>query len=242
MSEGATERFDGTPDIHELVAARPSCCERDDRARINWRSIMRVFPRQSLRIALPALAIALALPVLAWTASYERLTLQPESKLWVDGTSTVRSFSCKATDVDATVEGTADAVAQVSAGEKGISAARVRVETSKLDCGNGTMNEHMRKALKADVSPVIDFQLESYDVSRATDGVSGTLSGTLKLGGVQKPISIQAIGKSEQNALRVTGSYPLKMTEYGLKPPTLMFGRIKVGETVTVKFDLLLKS
>ena len=42
--------------------------------------------------------------------------------------------------------------------------------------------------------------------------------------------------------LRVTGSYDLNMTEYGLKPPTLMFGRIKVGETVTVKFDLLLKS
>jgi hypothetical protein len=32
------------------------------------------------------------------------------------------------------------------------------------------------------------------------------------------------------------------MTEYGLKPPTLMFGRIKVGETVKVKYDLLLKS
>jgi hypothetical protein len=40
----------------------------------------------------------------------------------------------------------------------------------------------------------------------------------------------------------VTGSYPLKMTEYGLKPPSLMFGRIKVAESVRVNFDLLLKS
>ena len=203
---------------------------------------MRVLSRQSLRIALPALAIAFAVPVLAWTSALERLTLQPESRLWVDGTSTVRSFSCKATDVDATVEGTANAIAQVTAGEKGVSAVRVRVETAKLECGNGTMNDHMRKAIKADANPVIDFQLDSYDVARAPDGVSGTLSGTLKLGGAQKPISIQAVGKSEQSGLRVTGSYPLKMTEYGLKPPTLMFGRIKVGETVTVKFDLLLKS
>jgi polyisoprenoid-binding protein YceI len=203
---------------------------------------MRVFSRRTVRFAGPALAIAVALPVLAWTPLFERLTLQPESRLWVDGTSTVRSFSCKATDVDAMVDGAPDAVAQVAAGEKGVNAVRFRVEAAKLECGNGTMNEHMRKALKADANPVIDFKLASYDVSRAGDGVTGTLTGSLSLGGVQKPVSIAAVGKSEGSALRVTGSYPLKMTEYDLKPPTLMFGRIKVGETVTVKFDLLLKS
>jgi len=182
------------------------------------------------------------LPVLAWTSAFERLTLQPESRLWVDGTSTVRSFTCKATDVDAIVDGAPDAIAQVTAGEKGVSAVRVRVEAAKLECGNGTMNDHMRKALKADANPVIGFKLASYDVSRSADGVAGTLTGTLSLGGVEKSISMPAVGKSEGGALRVTGSYPLKMTEYGLKPPTLMFGRIKVGETVTVKYDLLLKS
>ena len=203
---------------------------------------MRVFTPRTLRFAVPALAIAVTLPALAWTSAFERLSLQPESRLWVDGTSTVRSFSCKATDIDAMVEGAPDAVAQVTAGEKGVSAVRVRVEVAKLECGNGTMNDHMRKALKTDANPVIDFKLASYDVSRADEGVAGTLAGTLSLGGVQKSISIPAVGKSEGGALRVTGTYPLKMTDYGLKPPTLMFGRIKVGETVTVKFDLLLKS
>ena len=203
---------------------------------------MRVFSRRALRFAVPALAITATLPVLAWTSAFERLTLQPESRLWVEGTSTVRSFSCKATEVDATVDGTANAVAQVAAGEKGVGAVRVRVETAKLECGNGTMNDHMRKALKAATNPVIEFQLSDYEVSRGADGVTGTLNGTLSLGGVKQTIALPATGKSEGDALRVTGSYPLKMTEYGLKPPTLMFGRIKVGETVTVKYDLLLKS
>ena len=202
---------------------------------------MRVFPRRTLRIAIPALAIAVTLPVLAWTSVFERLTLQPESRLWVEGTSSIKSFSCKATDVDAMVDGAPDAIAQVTAGEKGVNTVRVRLESAKLECGNGTMNDHMRKALKADVNPVIDFELASYDVNRTGDGVTGTLTGTLSLGGVQKPISIAAVGKNEGDALRVTGSYPLTMTDYGLKPPTLMFGRIKVGQTVTVKFDLLLK-
>jgi polyisoprenoid-binding protein YceI len=203
---------------------------------------MRVFTRRTLRFAIPTLAIAATLPALAWTSANERLTLQPESRLWVDGSSTIRSFTCKATDLDATVDAEPNAIAQLTAGEKAVNAVRVRVEVARLECGNGTMNEHMLKALKADANPVIDFRLASYDVTRSGDGVNGTLTGTLSLGGVQKPISIPAIGKSEGGALRVTGSYPLKMTDYGLKPPTLMFGRIKVGETVKVNFDLLLKS
>jgi hypothetical protein len=32
------------------------------------------------------------------------------------------------------------------------------------------------------------------------------------------------------------------MSEYGLTPPSLMFGRIKVGDKVSVHFDLYLKS
>jgi len=31
------------------------------------------------------------------------------------------------------------------------------------------------------------------------------------------------------------------MSEYGLKAPSLMMGTMKVGNKVTVKFDLLLK-
>jgi polyisoprenoid-binding protein YceI len=199
------------------------------------------FSKLSLRSA--AAGLVLTLPLVAWSPVRELLTLQPESKLWVDGTSTVRSWTCRANDVDASVEAIPNAISQIASGEKGVRTVRVRVQTEKMECGNGTMNEHMKKALKADANPVIDFKLVSYDVSKAADGVTGTLTGTLSLGGVQKAIAIPAVGKIEgAGALRVTGSYPLKMTEYDLKPPTLMFGRIKVGETVTVKFDLLLKS
>jgi polyisoprenoid-binding protein YceI len=104
------------------------------------------------------------------------------------------------------------------------------------------MNEHMKKALKVSDNPTIEFHVTSYDVARQTDGITGTITGTLELGGVTKTISVDAIGKPQDGMLHVTGSYPLKMTDYGLKPPSLMFGRIKVAESVKVNFDLLLKS
>ena len=190
------------------------------------------------------LALAIALPASgAWTVANEMLVLQPQSRLWIDGSSTIRSFSCKAGEVNAVVEAAGpNAIPQLLTGEKGVKTVHVTVPAERLDCGNGTMNEHMRKAIKLSEHQSIEFRLADYDVARTADGVSGTINGTLLLGGVTKPITLKADGEPQGGMFHVTGSYELDMTEYGLKPPTLMFGRIKVGKTVKVNYDLLLKS
>ena len=190
------------------------------------------------------LALAIVLPASgAWTVANEMLVLQPQSRLWIDGTSSIRSFSCKAAEVNAVVEATGpNAIPQLLLADKGVKSVRVTVPAERLDCGNGTMNEHMRKAIKLSEFQSIEFRLSDYDVARSADGVSGTINGTLLLGGVTKPVTLKADGKPEGGMLHITGSYDLDMTDYGLKPPTLMFGRIKVGRTVKVNYDLLLKS
>ena len=172
-----------------------------------------------------------------------QLTLQPQSTLTVSGTSTVRSFSCVATTFTTSVatSGT-DAIAGVLAGEKAVTGAEFSVTAAALDCKNGTMNNHMRKALKAAEHPTIAFRLTGYESAKAADGARGSVTGVLSLGGVQKPITMMGgATAAEGGALRVTGTHEIRMTEYGLKPPTLMMGTMKVGEKVTVAFDLLLK-
>jgi len=190
------------------------------------------------------LALAILVPVSgAWTVANEQLVLQPQSRLWIDGTSTIRSFTCKAAEVNAVVEvNGANVIPSLLTGEKGVKAVEVTVPAEKMDCGNGKMNDHMRNALKVSDNPTITFSLTNYDVAKNADGISGTINGTLDLGGVKKPISLQATGAPVGDMLHVSGVYELRMTDYGLKPPSLMFGRIKVGETVKVGFDLLLKS
>lgn len=194
------------------------------------------------RIILPALTLIVALPIVAWHARPELLALQPESKLWVDGKSSIKSFTCSAGDVSAVIDATPNGITKVAAGEKGVRALRITVPADKLECGNGTMNEHMRKAIKLKDNPIIEFTMSGYDVSKAADGVTGTLTGTLKLGGVTKTIAVPAAARSEGSALHVTGAYELKMSDFDLTPPSLMFGRIKVRDDLSVKFDLLLKS
>lgn len=190
-----------------------------------------------------SLAAAALLTVPAATA-VERLAAQPESKLWVDGTSTIKSFSCQVPDftLNVNAEG-ADAVPAVLSGQKAVRAVELTVPAAKIECGNGTMNDHMRKALKVDANATIRFSLETYSVAASPKGAEGTMRGTLRLGGTDRPIDIAAVATDAGNgAMRVVGSYPLALSSFDLKAPTLMFGRIKVGDVVQVRFDLVLKN
>ncbi|BAH37718.1 MAG TPA: YceI family protein [Gemmatimonas aurantiaca] len=169
------------------------------------------------------------------------LTLREGSRLWFEGTSTVRSWNCTAERIEATINASESAVpVAVLDGRKVEGSVELDFPVAKLECKNGTMNEHMRKALKATDNPNIRFVLEGYDLTKTT-GVSGALRGSLQMAGQSKPITIPVQFASAEGGLRVTGKVPIKMTEWGMKPPTLMLGTLKVGETVTVNFDLSLQ-
>lgn len=188
--------------------------------------------------------VVLLAPAVAWTSWRPPLELEPGSRLWVSGGSTVRAWQCEATDFDAAVaasraNGVTDAIL---AGEEAVTTASVTVPVEELDCNNGTMNDHMRKALKAKAHPTIAFTLAGYDLAAAGESTTVTLTGTLSLGGVEKEVTLQAQASERgTDTLRVTGSHELKMTDYGLKPPSLMLGTMKVKNEVQVHFDLLLR-
>lgn len=196
--------------------------------------------RRHMVRALPLLCLAPAL--LALTPATANLTLQPESRLWIAGTSTVRSFECTATAFEASVDAVPGAVSSLLAGDKAVRTVVVTVPTERLECRNGTMNEHMLKALKSKANPTIVFTLVAYELAREGEGLTVSMDGTLAMGGVEKPITMTATATEDPvGTLHVVGTHELRMTEWGLKPPTLMLGTMKVHERVKVGFDLLLK-
>ena len=188
--------------------------------------------------------ICLVPAAVAFSYGSASMELTPTSRLWVDGTSTVRSWTCKATTIDATIDaGTPDAAAAVLQGEKAVTGVDVRIPVAKLDCANGTMNGHMQKALKASEHPTIAFKVTGYDVAKGGAGVTGTLKGELSLSGQTKPITVTAAGSAgPDGTLHVTGTHEFAMTDFGIKPPSLMMGTMKVGPKVKVGFDLYLKN
>jgi polyisoprenoid-binding protein YceI len=170
------------------------------------------------------------------------MDMQAESRLWVGGTSSVRGWECKATTFTATITSAPNAAATVLAGEKAVDAVELIAPVDKLECGNGQMNGHMRKALKAEEHGQIAFRMTSYELARSNDALAVTIDGSLTLGGTEKPIQLTGTAvPAGEGALRISGTYSLKMTDFALKPPTLMFGRIKVHDLVKVGFDIVLK-
>lgn len=180
----------------------------------------------------------------AATATPLRLALQPESRLWFEGGSTVRGFECEATALDGDfaielatgrvdIAALGDAVAEIA----------LDIPVAKLDCGNGTMNDHMRKALRADERPTIHFRHGGQEVFPQPDGTAQVrIAGWLTIAGEERVVTMDAIAVAEDDGtLRVIGSHELDMTEYGVKPPRLMLGTLKVHDTVTVHFDLVLR-
>jgi polyisoprenoid-binding protein YceI len=200
---------------------------------------------KSTHVGLTVAALLIVMPFLVgWRGSDPDLALQPKSRIWASGTSNVKNFDCNAATMDITVQtNRPDAVHEVSIGTKAVGKVNLTVPVAAMDCNNGTMNGHMKDALKASDHPAIEFNLESYDLVSAASSMTVTLNGSLSIGGTSKPVTIAAQATDiGGGVLHLTGEYDVHMKDFGLKPPSLFMGTMKVDEKVQVHFDLLLKS
>ncbi|HEX2204332.1 MAG TPA: YceI family protein [Longimicrobium sp.] len=174
-------------------------------------------------------------------------TLAPEinitsgSRVWAAGTSTVRAWRCETARVEGSANGAGStAIADLDA----VRNAEISLTVASLDCRNETMNGHMRRALKSDEAAAIRFRATSVSVTPSGDGQAAVrMSGPLSIAGQDKTVTIDATAVREANgALRVRGSKQINMTEWGVRPPSLMMGTMKVAPGVTIGFDVLLTS
>ena len=186
-----------------------------------------------------ALTATLAAGVVAQGTNTLRLPLRPEKRLWIEGTSSVRKFTCQTTTFEATPT---PAPTPASPIERAVQTVDVRVPVSTLSCGNGTMDGHLRKALRSEQNPEIRFELASYAVTAKTAaGTAVKTTGTMTIAGSSKTVEIDGLVTLAATGLRVQGAKQIRMSEYGVKPPSLMLGTLKVADDVTVHFDVVLE-
>jgi polyisoprenoid-binding protein YceI len=184
--------------------------------------------------ALALATAALIVPAQAH-AQAAHYTLDPASTLSVSGSSTVRGWTCTARVLDTTaVAGASTTLADA------IATAMLAVPVANLDCGSGTMEGHLRRAMNAERHPTIRFRLDRYTVAGPADGRQAVdVSGNLTINGQTRPVTarIEAI-RNPDGSIQATGEVPLDMTQYGVTPPSLMMGTLKVRKDVTIAFDL----
>jgi len=192
--------------------------------------------------AVVALVVALSPATVALGAQETaRVNVAPESKLWIEGTSNLHGWSCKAESIDAQIDFDAAVAAQLStAAPKALKRVQVKVPVKALKCGHGAMDDNLYKALNADASPDISYILATFEATpgEAKDFVLHT-TGTLTISGKENKISMDvAAVRLPDGTVKATGVVPIKMTDYGIKPPTAIFGRLKTGDEVKVNFEL----
>ena len=105
------------------------------------------------------------------------------------------------------------------------------------------MDKNTYKAMNTDKYPNITFTASSAAVKSA-GGSSYTVTahGKLTIHGVAKDADITATCTvNGDKSITCSGSYKLNMTEFSVTPPSIMFGMIKVGDPITVKFNFTLK-
>jgi polyisoprenoid-binding protein YceI len=172
------------------------------------------------------------------------LVLGPESRVYLTGDSTLHPYASTSTLTRVTAElSSVDSDLNDIARRAPFQKFEVVIPVKGLKSGESGLDKNMVKALKADQAPEIDFTLTRYEVlpSTAGRGLPFKATGRLAIAGVEKDVTLTGTMRPDSDTLHVDGEYGLLMTDYGIKPPKLLMGAIKVADPVIVHYHLLFK-
>lgn len=156
---------------------------------------------------------------------------QPNADFTVSGTSTIRGWTCSARGVIAVTPAKSGAQ-PVPGFASGVQTATVTVPVKAFTCPNDEMTQHLLEAMKADKFSEIVYRLEKYEVA----GGQAQATGTMTITGVAQPISFPVTLKASAPGVQVEGNTRLDMTKFGIEPPVVMLGLLKVGPQIRIEF------
>jgi polyisoprenoid-binding protein YceI len=186
-------------------------------------------PTPMKRIFLLSILVLLASFSVVGQAAYSL----KEKKVTVSGSSTLHDWT---SDVQAcTFKGTFlvanNQLERIDAAEFSLKVTDIKSTKGKI------MDNKTYEAFDFEKNPNITYKLTTATLT----GQNIKASGQLTMAGASRAIDLLAAAKVLPNGdMKITGSYKINMKDYKMTPPTAMMGTIKVGEEVTVNFDLTL--
>ena len=175
-----------------------------------------------------------------------RYEAQPGSKMKIDGTSTLHDWSVEGRIIGGFIELDSSFESGSTLKEGKIAAqAEATIPARSLKSGKKAMDTVMHDAMKAAAHPNIAYRLQSMAVKgspAAGSPVEFDTTGILTVAGVTKTNSlIVKMEKLDGGKVKFSGSAGLKMTDFGIQPPspTGTFGLIKTGDDVKITFEWL---
>ena len=178
------------------------------------------------------------------------IELGPGSVLWLEGKSNLHGFESKSSKV--TVKFTRDpgTKAPSTAAEleallraSGVRNLSVDVPVKSLHSDKEALDKNLWKDLRSDDYPAIQFHLNRYTLTSKEsrgDTMDIRAEGSLTVAGREQPVTLAGRAYRSDHGVWLDGTQPLRMTEFGIKPRTMMLGTLRVKDEVAVHYRLLL--
>lgn len=178
------------------------------------------------------LTLALTLFTLAGGAQEYELR---QFEMTVSGTSSLHDWVSDVTQAEATA-----ALHWEEGALAGIDQLQVSIPVKSIQSAKGRiMDGKTWDALMAEQHPNIVFQLERADITKEGGKYWVQATGSLRLAGQARKVSLSAKGVPGANAtFTFSGTYPIKMTDFGIEPPTAMMGTLKTGNEVLISYKV----
>jgi polyisoprenoid-binding protein YceI len=125
---------------------------------------------------------------------------------------------------------------------------RVTLRTSTLEVLDEMKNDDRKKLEQLMYQEVLDvkrFPAAVYESKQITvqklnnDLLSVRVTGELAFHGVTQPHSVEARVMSMGTMLRISGEFPLRQSDYGIKPVSFAWGALRLKDELKFKFELV---
>jgi len=173
--------------------------------------------------------------------SVYKLNPSKENVVKVSGTSNVHDWAMTAENPTSEAE-----FGPLTGNEnvpKSLNSLSFSVNAKSLKSEHSSMDTRTYKVIKADDFPKISFKLGSAVISPVSKGkFSVKATGTLSIAGVSKTITMQVNGVvNADQSITCSGTQKLKLTDYSIQPPSFMLGAMKVGDELSISYNLNFK-
>lgn len=159
------------------------------------------------------------------------------SSITVSGTSSLHDWDVISNNFNGKIQ-----LKDISTGE--IESLNVTITAETLKSGKNAMDKKTYKALQTDEFKTIGFKMtEIKSIKKINESTFEIkLLGALTISGVTKKVPIYFLLSKVNDAVNVTGTYAMKMTDFNIEPPTALFGTITTGDAISIKFNANFKN
>ncbi len=160
------------------------------------------------------------------------------SKIQVDGTSSMHDWTMNGSNPSCE----ATFILDENGGITSVNALRFSMQVKALKSSKSGLDKNAYSTLKADKFDKITYTMISATPVQA-NGNSFVIktTGNLVVAGVTKKTDLQTTcTKNSNGTYTCTGTKDLKMTDFNLEPPSFMFGAMKTGDELIIKYEIIL--